>query len=244
MTQQRKPLKHSKEETDLFWVKISLIGLLVILVSVFAGNWLGRYLVGKGLVGKATPEPIEIPVVASPEPAVTADFFQETPSPIPSSSPTVSPSSSPSPSGKPTASPSSSPKVSAKPSPTPTPKPSPTPTPTLTSAPTRKPAPTPAPTKTARPTPSPALPATASPKPESPTGTFIIHLGSFVEEENLNKLVGQLRDLGYSPVVKKVEVDNQTYSRVELGEYGSRASAEEESRKLEEKGFKPRVVPR
>jgi len=65
-----------------------------------------------------------------------------------------------------------------------------------------------------------------------------------VEEENLNKLIQQLRDLGYNPVVKKVEVESQTYSRIELGEYSSRASADEEARKLEEKGFKPRVVSR
>ncbi|MFH0803280.1 MAG: SPOR domain-containing protein [bacterium] len=65
-----------------------------------------------------------------------------------------------------------------------------------------------------------------------------------MEEENLNKLIQQLRDLGYNPVVKKVEVENQTYSRVELGEYTSRSSAEEEARKLEEKGFKPRIVSR
>lgn len=69
-------------------------------------------------------------------------------------------------------------------------------------------------------------------------------MGSFVEEENLQKIVGQLRDLGYSPVVRKVELDGQTYSRVELGGFSSRAAAEEEALKLEEKGFSPRIMSR
>jgi len=239
MAKRRKILKHSKDENqDYFWLKVVLIGLVVISISVLAGNWMGRYLVGKGVIPRQTPGEQTTPVVPSRPSQGSPTPLEEIPiSPFPDVTSSVSAFPSPTVTESKTVEPSPSESETAKsdmipPKPTSTKKISPE-----KHLPTKSPSPE-------KPLHSHSETPSISPTAGESTIEFTIHVGSFAEEENLVKAVRVLKDMGYEPRLTKIEQENKIYNRVEVGSFSTRSQAEEEAKKIEEKGYKPRIVPR
>ncbi len=69
-------------------------------------------------------------------------------------------------------------------------------------------------------------------------------MGSFVNREYAEDLVRQLVEKGYEATIRKVQVEEKEFYRVQTGIYPHREAAEEAARKLKEEGFSPVVSPR
>lgn len=70
---------------------------------------------------------------------------------------------------------------------------------------------------------------------------FRVQVGTFANKSNADSLVENLRDHGYRPEVKTMQVEARTTFRVQLGAYKTRDDADELSKDLAAEGYSPRV---
>ena len=92
---------------------------------------------------------------------------------------------------------------------------------------TPPPAPAPEPVATPSPAPAPAPAATPPPRPAAlAAGGFRVKAGTFTQRANADALVARLRSAGLSASTEPAEVDGQPATRVVLGPFADRASAE------------------
>jgi DedD protein len=141
----------------------------------------------------------------------------------------------------PTAAPAPAPTTTAA-SPAPAPTPS-APTPAITApAPTapREAASAAAPSQTAAPPPTSA-PVVVSPKPAR--GSFAVQLGSFSNQDNAQRLVGEMKAKGFSAFIAPITSGGRELYRVRIGPTSDRAGAEALAVKLRAQGQPGSVVP-
>ena len=86
------------------------------------------------------------------------------------------------------------------------------------------------------PAPLPAKPATAqtAPPSASPTGRFVVHLGVFANAANAEGLVATAKKNGLAAYSESAEADGKPATRVRLGPYADRATAEAARLKLQQ----------
>lgn len=84
----------------------------------------------------------------------------------------------------------------------------------------------------------PTTPDATPPAPAPPTGgTFVVSAGSFASESNAQQQVTRLARMGYHPYVSRTQREGVTFTRVNVGQFPSRAEAERVADELRAKGF-------
>lgn len=91
-------------------------------------------------------------------------------------------------------------------------------------------------------------PPAPEPEPEaatdtSSTGMWVVQLGSFLNEENAERLAADLRNQGYAAFLSQLERDGNQLHRVRIGPQKDRESAEEIAAQLQRSGHAGQVVP-
>ncbi len=76
---------------------------------------------------------------------------------------------------------------------------------------------------------------------ETEGGNYVVIAGSFVNLENAEEQVSELREDGYDPFITQVPIGDQMYSRVNVATYSSREKAEALTEILQRKGYEVRV---
>lgn len=224
-----------------FWPKVMVATIVVIWVSLVAGNWLGNFLINKlaehekgegvtefkeDLMRGARPRPWQ---KADPKLQQELDkqrtrLTGEKPRPVPQEIITASPV-------PPDA------KATATSTPVPTSRESEAPAPDATPADVSvAPAETPTPAETpAEPTPTPAA------TPES-TGPVELQFGSFSSEENAKALIEDLAGQGQDARIEAIPTDNGTVYRVRGGGFNGTDDARTKADKLREQGIDAYIV--
>lgn len=223
--------KHERSN-DGFYSKIVIAGIVVVWVSLVGGNWLGHYIVEKGVLGKSKKQDYAPSRQQKPKPWITVDpaqqqelerlqngsdsFFRRdrpatTPSPN-ASSPTPGPESSP-------AQAPDVPLVTA--SPVEVIEPAPTPVQARDNLEDRAPLPTPA---------------------EVSSGTYYLQFGSFNSRENATSMVDSLAAIGQEASVEEIETTNgKKVFRVRGGTY-SEEQARQQRDKLQDQNIQAFIV--
>lgn len=78
----------------------------------------------------------------------------------------------------------------------------------------------------------------------SDSGRYSVVTGSFRQEDNAQREVSQLADLGYDAHVVEIQRDGQTFHRVVVGSYASRPEAEQVRDRLQQAGKSATVSAR
>lgn len=227
-------MSRRERSQDGFWPKVMVATIVVIWVSLVAGNWLGNYAIGK-LSGKET-EPTEFKQDlmrgARPRPWQKVDpklqeeverqrarLTGEKPRPQPQEVVTASPVP---PDAKATATSTPTPAATSEP-------PAPEATPADVSV-----APTPEQSET---------PAEPTPTPAAPTSDAVeLQFGSFSSEENAKQLIDELSKQGQNARLEAVPTDNGTVYRVRGGGFTGEDEAKSQLEKLREQGIDAFVV--
>lgn len=210
---------------DGMYSKLIISAIVVIWVALVGGNWLGHYVVEKGLLGTSGQQEYRSSVQAKPKPWITVDPTQQqelerlqggsgearpplsTPAPQTSASPEATPQEPP---------------ITASPVAVPEETPAPAVTPLLS---------TPAPTQ-GDPVPTPAL----------SEGTFHLQFGSFTSQENAQAMVDSLAAVGQQAEVEEIQASTgKSIYRVRGGVY-TEEQAREQRDKLREQNIQAFIV--
>ncbi len=73
--------------------------------------------------------------------------------------------------------------------------------------------------------------------PDFQAGDFYVQIGSFIEENNAQRLKEQMLALGRKTVVRRFDRDGQTFFRVQVGAGQNLTGAREVEREMEQSGF-------
>jgi len=100
----------------------------------------------------------------------------------------------------------------------------------------------------AEPRPEPKKPAPdpvpqAQPADSSPTGMWVVQLGSFSDQENAERLAADLRKQDFAPFLSQLSTESGQMHRVRLAPQKDRESAETMAAKLQKAGYNAQVVP-
>jgi DedD protein len=77
----------------------------------------------------------------------------------------------------------------------------------------------------------------------SETGLWAVQLGSFSNQENAERLAGELRKQGYAAFLSQVKTGDSSLHRVRIGPQQDRDAAEAVAAKLKSAGHASQVVP-
>jgi cell division protein FtsN len=203
---------------DGTYSKLIIAAIVVIWVSLVGGNWLGHYMVEKGILGKSQKQEYRAAVKQKPKPWITVDPSQQ------QELERLQGGSS-----EPQSSPSPAPLASATPSAAPAPEP------IVTASPIAEPAPEVTPVAAA----TPGIPM---PTPALGDQRFHLQFGSFNSTENAQSMVDSLKAIGQDAQVEEIEVGNgKKVFRVRGGDY-SEEQARAQRDKLREQNFEAFVV--
>lgn len=203
-------MSKNERSNDGFYSKIIVASIVVIWVSLVGGNWLGHYVVEKGVLGKTTKQEYRSSTEQKPKPWITVDPAQQQElerlqgnarSVFDNPHSTATPSSGATPQGPAvTASP-----IEERSDETPAPEPSPV---------------------------AANTPGEPAPTPVDESGrSYHLQFGSFESEENAQAMVDSLGALNQDARVEEIETtDGKKRFRVRGGEY-----TEEEARQQRDK---------
>lgn len=71
---------------------------------------------------------------------------------------------------------------------------------------------------------------------------FYIQVGAFKNRENALKLIKQLQDIGYSPILKREENENEIIYKVQVGVFSDKENTLKESEKLKNQGYPSYII--
>ena len=77
----------------------------------------------------------------------------------------------------------------------------------------------------------------------SPTGMWVVQLGSFENQQNAERLAADLRKQGFAAFLSQLSMDSGRLHRVRIGPQKDRESAEAMAARLQKAGHKGQVVP-
>jgi cell division protein FtsN len=216
--------KHERTK-DGMYSKLIISAIVVIWVALVGGNWLGHYVVEKGMLGTSGQQEYRSSVQAKPKPWITVDPSQQQElerlqgtteaRPVPTSTPR--------------------PAASANPEEVPE-------EPAITASPVLTPEDTPAPAVT--PVMSTATPTSADPVPTPALseGNFHLQFGSFTSRENAQSMVDSLAAVGQAAEVEEIQASTgKTIFRVRGGVY-SEEQARQQRDKLREQNIQAFIV--
>lgn len=72
---------------------------------------------------------------------------------------------------------------------------------------------------------------------QAATDRFVVTAGAFADEENAEKQIQTLAEMGYEPYITTVRKEGITYRRVNVGAFSSRNEAEKVKERLTSEGF-------
>lgn len=203
-------MSKNERSNDGFYSKIIVASIVVIWVSLVGGNWLGHYVVEKGVLGKTSKQEYRSSTEQKPKPWITVDPAQQQElERLQGNSAGVF----------------DNPGISATPRTSGTPE-----APAVTASPIQERSDeTPAPAVTPLATETPGEPA---PTPEDVSSrNYHLQFGSFESEENAQSMVDSLEALNQDAQVEEIETtDGKKRYRVRGGEY-----TEEEARQQRDK---------
>lgn len=225
-------MPRNERTSDGFWSKVLVASIVVIWVSLVAGNWLGNYAIEQGLFGKGgeSTEFKDMPD-ARPRPWMKADRAEQLQEEIDKQRAKLTGApKKPEPKETVTASPIPVKEVEAK-KPEPKPEPSSEPVAEPTPVSLAEPEPKPEPEST------PVSAAPPAPTPEAATGPVELQFGSFANEDNAKELMAELEAKGQSARIEPIATEGGTVYRVRSNGYDGEEAAKAQAEKLKEQGI-------
>ena len=205
---------------DGFYSKVIIAAIVVIWVSLVGGNWLGHYVVEKGVLGQSAKQEYRPATLQKPKPWISVDPSQQQElERLQGAEPSQATPAQPKESASPVAE-----------------------APVVTASPIDELAsPTPAPEITPIVAPTPGAP-TPTPTDVSSAATFHLQFGSFESRENAQAMVDNLQAVGQDAQVEEFKSESgKELFRVRGGAY-TEEQARQQRDKLSEQQFKAFIV--